>query len=189
MNNPLLWRDIPIQMKEKSSSSLHYHLHEFEFLWFRLKELFLGHYHHQWKVLLSLLLTKLMVMKRYIYTSLRVYESVKYINIFKLLCGQVTAAGRNIVGVILQQELPHLSHLGVRARQASLLYIYPIPINDFIVWNYKLSMTFIPLLFITGKGRLCHLWRWWNNCWYRKTYWVMCEVIAKTIFQSMITCL
>jgi len=35
---------------------------------------------------------------------------------------QVTAAGRNIVGVILQQELPHLSHLGVRARQARLFF-------------------------------------------------------------------
>lgn len=34
---------------------------------------------------------------------------------------QVTAAGANITGVILMQELPHLSHLGVRARQASLL--------------------------------------------------------------------
>lgn len=33
---------------------------------------------------------------------------------------QVTAAGSNIVGVVLLQELPHLSHLGVRARQASL---------------------------------------------------------------------
>ena len=32
---------------------------------------------------------------------------------------QVTAAGSNIVGVVLLQELPHLSHLGVRARQAS----------------------------------------------------------------------
>jgi hypothetical protein len=32
---------------------------------------------------------------------------------------QVTAAGSNIVGIILLQELPHLSHLGVRARQAS----------------------------------------------------------------------
>ncbi|GJZ40248.1 phosphoglucan, water dikinase, chloroplastic, partial [Tanacetum coccineum] len=29
----------------------------------------------------------------------------------------VTAAGNNIVGVILLQELPHLSHLGVKARQ------------------------------------------------------------------------
>lgn len=34
---------------------------------------------------------------------------------------QVTAAGNNIVGVVLLQELPHLSHLGVRARQASLV--------------------------------------------------------------------
>ncbi|KAL0432167.1 UNVERIFIED_CONTAM: Phosphoglucan, water dikinase, chloroplastic [Sesamum latifolium] len=34
---------------------------------------------------------------------------------------EVTAAGANITGVILMQELPHLSHLGVRARQASLM--------------------------------------------------------------------
>ncbi|KAK4490089.1 hypothetical protein RD792_000745 [Penstemon davidsonii] len=33
---------------------------------------------------------------------------------------EVTAAGANVAGVILMQELPHLSHLGVRARQASL---------------------------------------------------------------------
>lgn len=33
---------------------------------------------------------------------------------------QVAVAGSNIVGVVLLQELPHLSHLGVRARQASL---------------------------------------------------------------------
>ncbi|KAG5588688.1 hypothetical protein H5410_049122 [Solanum commersonii] len=32
---------------------------------------------------------------------------------------EVTAAGSNISGVVLLQELPHLSHLGVRARQAS----------------------------------------------------------------------
>ncbi|XVF29240.1 hypothetical protein REPUB_Repub15cG0104000 [Reevesia pubescens] len=32
---------------------------------------------------------------------------------------EVTAAGSNIAGVVLLQELPHLSHLGVRARQES----------------------------------------------------------------------
>lgn len=31
----------------------------------------------------------------------------------------MTAAGSNIAGVVLLQELPHLSHLGVRARQAN----------------------------------------------------------------------
>ncbi|PON66919.1 Glucoamylase, starch-binding [Parasponia andersonii] len=35
---------------------------------------------------------------------------------------EVTAAGSNIVGVVLLQELPHLSHLGVRARQASFIF-------------------------------------------------------------------
>lgn len=94
------------------------------------------------------------------------------------------------MGVILKQELPHLSHLGVRARQASLLSKYPFLINDFEVWTCKLSMSLIQLLFITGKGRLCHLWGWWKNCWYTKIYWVTCEVIiAKTIFPSMIVCL
>ena len=30
---------------------------------------------------------------------------------------EVTAAGPGVRGIILEQELPHLSHLGVRARQ------------------------------------------------------------------------
>ncbi|XP_054804581.1 phosphoglucan, water dikinase, chloroplastic isoform X2 [Prosopis cineraria] len=36
---------------------------------------------------------------------------------------EVTAAGRNIVGVILKQELPQLSHLGVRARQEKVVFV------------------------------------------------------------------
>ncbi|KAJ8755383.1 hypothetical protein K2173_019181 [Erythroxylum novogranatense] len=36
---------------------------------------------------------------------------------------EVTAAGRNIVGVVLLQELPHLSHLGVRARQERVVFV------------------------------------------------------------------
>ncbi|GJS18940.1 phosphoglucan, water dikinase, chloroplastic [Tanacetum coccineum] len=36
---------------------------------------------------------------------------------------EVTAAGNNIVGVILLQELPHLSHLGVRARQEKVTFV------------------------------------------------------------------
>ncbi|KAL8172262.1 hypothetical protein V2J09_024066 [Rumex salicifolius] len=36
---------------------------------------------------------------------------------------EVTAAGGNIVGVILLQELPHLSHLGVRARQEKVVFV------------------------------------------------------------------
>lgn len=36
---------------------------------------------------------------------------------------EVTAAGSNIVGVILLQELPHLSHLGVRARQEKVVFV------------------------------------------------------------------
>ncbi|KAL3634731.1 Phosphoglucan, water dikinase, chloroplastic [Castilleja foliolosa] len=36
---------------------------------------------------------------------------------------EVTAAGANITGVILMQELPHLSHLGVRARQEKIVFV------------------------------------------------------------------
>ncbi|KAH6785738.1 chloroplastidic phosphoglucan [Perilla frutescens var. hirtella] len=36
---------------------------------------------------------------------------------------EVTAAGANITGVILMQELPHLSHLGVRARQEKVVFV------------------------------------------------------------------
>ncbi|GAV57540.1 CBM_20 domain-containing protein/PPDK_N domain-containing protein [Cephalotus follicularis] len=36
---------------------------------------------------------------------------------------EVTAAGSNIKGVILLQELPHLSHLGVRARQEKVVFV------------------------------------------------------------------
>ncbi|KAL9232718.1 hypothetical protein vseg_007793 [Gypsophila vaccaria] len=36
---------------------------------------------------------------------------------------EVTAAGTNIVGIVLLQELPHLSHLGVRARQEKVVFV------------------------------------------------------------------
>ncbi|RWR87190.1 phosphoglucan, water dikinase, chloroplastic isoform X1 [Cinnamomum micranthum f. kanehirae] len=36
---------------------------------------------------------------------------------------EVKAAGNNIVGVVLLQELPHLSHLGVRARQEKVVFV------------------------------------------------------------------
>ncbi|KAJ3671942.1 hypothetical protein LUZ60_008021 [Juncus effusus] len=36
---------------------------------------------------------------------------------------EVKAAGENIAGVILLQELPHLSHLGVRARQENVVFV------------------------------------------------------------------
>ncbi|XP_043707593.1 phosphoglucan, water dikinase, chloroplastic-like [Telopea speciosissima] len=36
---------------------------------------------------------------------------------------EVTAAGNNIVAVLLLQELPHLSHLGVRARQEKVVFV------------------------------------------------------------------
>ncbi|KAL2497284.1 Phosphoglucan [Abeliophyllum distichum] len=36
---------------------------------------------------------------------------------------EVTSAGANITGVILLQELPHLSHLGVRARQEKVVFV------------------------------------------------------------------
>ncbi|XP_052189149.1 phosphoglucan, water dikinase, chloroplastic isoform X2 [Diospyros lotus] len=36
---------------------------------------------------------------------------------------EVTGAGGNIAGVVLLQELPHLSHLGVRARQEKVVFV------------------------------------------------------------------
>ncbi|KAL5711600.1 phosphoglucan, water dikinase [Ranunculus cassubicifolius] len=36
---------------------------------------------------------------------------------------EVTASGNNIVGIVLLQELPHLSHLGVRARQEKVVFV------------------------------------------------------------------
>lgn len=36
---------------------------------------------------------------------------------------EVKAAGSNIVGIVLLQELPHLSHLGVRARQENVTFV------------------------------------------------------------------
>ncbi|ONK58769.1 uncharacterized protein A4U43_C09F16460 [Asparagus officinalis] len=36
---------------------------------------------------------------------------------------EVKAAGSNIMGVVLLQELPHLSHLGVRARQENVTFV------------------------------------------------------------------
>lgn len=36
---------------------------------------------------------------------------------------EVTAAGVNLRGVILAHSLPHLSHLGVRARQEKVVFV------------------------------------------------------------------
>ncbi|KAG0626216.1 hypothetical protein M758_2G111500 [Ceratodon purpureus] len=36
---------------------------------------------------------------------------------------EVKAAGSNVTGVVLQHELPHLSHLGVRARQEKIAFV------------------------------------------------------------------
>jgi phosphoglucan,water dikinase len=36
---------------------------------------------------------------------------------------EVKAAGSNVAGVVLQHELPHLSHLGVRARQEKIAFV------------------------------------------------------------------
>ena len=36
---------------------------------------------------------------------------------------EVSAAGPGVRGVILAQELPHLSHLGVRARQERVVFV------------------------------------------------------------------
>ncbi|PHT29182.1 hypothetical protein CQW23_31219 [Capsicum baccatum] len=47
---------------------------------------------------------------------------------------QVNAAGSNISGVLLLQELPHLSHLGVRARQVRTI-IDRCKVNCFFIKN------------------------------------------------------
>jgi phosphoglucan,water dikinase len=36
---------------------------------------------------------------------------------------EVSAAGPGVRGVVLAQELPHLSHLGVRARQEKVVFV------------------------------------------------------------------
>ena len=75
---------------------------------------------------------------------------------------QVTAAGRNIVGIILKQELPHLSHLGVRARQASFFMCFYLMILKFQI--ICMLMTFLLLIFITRKGHLCHITKKMTYC-------------------------
>lgn len=62
---------------------------------------------------------------------------------------QVTAAGANIVGVILLQELPHLSHLGVRARQVSYVL--------FLFHNKGSESGLTIKLLCTGKSYVCYL--------------------------------
>ncbi|GAB4844035.1 Phosphoglucan, water dikinase, chloroplastic [Ancistrocladus abbreviatus] len=57
---------------------------------------------------------------------------------------EVTAAGANIVGVILLQELPHLSHLGVRARQEKVVFL-TCEDNDVIADVQKLSGKYVRL--------------------------------------------
>lgn len=43
---------------------------------------------------------------------------------------EVTAAGTNITGIILLHELPHLSHLGVRARQDKVVFVTCDDVNE-----------------------------------------------------------
>lgn len=43
--------------------------------------------------------------------------------LLKVVSWQVKASGENVEGVILLQELPHLSHLGVRARQEKVVFV------------------------------------------------------------------
>ncbi|XP_015698644.1 phosphoglucan, water dikinase, chloroplastic isoform X2 [Oryza brachyantha] len=50
---------------------------------------------------------------------------------------EVKAAGDNIVGVILLQELPHLSHLGVRARQENVVFV-TCEDDDTVAYVYSL---------------------------------------------------
>lgn len=57
---------------------------------------------------------------------------------------EVTAAGPNIKGVILLQELPHLSHLGVRARQEKVVFV-TCEDGDSVADIVKLSGQFVRL--------------------------------------------
>ncbi|KAL6504915.1 Phosphoglucan, water dikinase, chloroplastic [Orobanche hederae] len=53
---------------------------------------------------------------------------------------EVTAAGADITGIILMQELPHLSHLGVRARQEKVVFVTcddDEKVADFTILNGK----------------------------------------------------
>ncbi|KAK3414637.1 hypothetical protein EUGRSUZ_H00494 [Eucalyptus grandis] len=57
---------------------------------------------------------------------------------------EVTASGSNIGGVILLQELPHLSHLGVRARQEKIVFV-TCEADDTISDLQKLAGKFVRL--------------------------------------------
>ncbi|XP_059650941.1 phosphoglucan, water dikinase, chloroplastic [Cornus florida] len=57
---------------------------------------------------------------------------------------EVTAAGSNIVGVVLLQELPHLSHLGVRARQENVVFV-TCEDDDKVVELQKLNGKYVRL--------------------------------------------
>ncbi|KAK4772818.1 hypothetical protein SAY86_014593 [Trapa natans] len=57
---------------------------------------------------------------------------------------EVTTVGKNIVGVILLQELPHLSHLGVRARQERVVFV-TCEADDTINEIQKLTGNFVRL--------------------------------------------
>ncbi|XP_048131411.1 phosphoglucan, water dikinase, chloroplastic isoform X2 [Rhodamnia argentea] len=57
---------------------------------------------------------------------------------------EVTASGGNIGGVILLQELPHLSHLGVRARQEKVVFV-TCEADDTISDLQKLAGKFVRL--------------------------------------------
>ncbi|KAL3839958.1 hypothetical protein ACJIZ3_024549 [Penstemon smallii] len=58
---------------------------------------------------------------------------------------EVTAAGPNVAGVILMQELPHLSHLGVRARQEKVVFVTCEDDDDKIADIKKLNGKFVRL--------------------------------------------
>ena len=87
-----------------------------------------------------------------------------------LVIRQVKAAGNNIVGVILLQELPHLSHLGVRARQVSTKRLI-----FFSLWfNF---LTNVSADICPGESCIHNLWRRWYNCKRKVTWGKTCQVI------------
>ena len=87
-----------------------------------------------------------------------------------LVVWQVKAAGNNIVGVILLQELPHLSHLGVRARQVSTKRLI------FFSSRFKFLTNLTADIF-PGESCIRNLWRRWHNCKHEVTWGKICQVI------------
>lgn len=92
---------------------------------------------------------------------------------------QVTTAGTNLKGIVLLQELPHLSHLGVRARQVSFLHLMiSKSLQDFVMDVLTIfGFEYFPI----GEGCVCDMWRWWCSFWHTKAFREICEVVLSSL--------